>query len=306
LAVSFYPGCTAHSTGLEYSLSLHAAFDALGIELKEIDDWNCCGGAAAHCLSNFLGLALPARNVAKAQQYDLPLAIPCPGCFNAVKRAQYALTHDADMKEKLEQVIGFKYGGDLVVQSMHDVVLEQVGLPKLQEAVKRPLAGLKVASYYGCALVRDPKVVDPECGLKDPAAAGVSAPNCAEGDSRAYENPLFLDEIVTALGGEATDWSYKTDCCGADLAMTHGKIAVELADKIAGGAIEAGADCVMSSCGLCQINLDMKQSGDNGTKLPVFYFTELMGLAMDLPGRDEWWEKHIVSVKPALKARNLL
>ncbi|MHC4713300.1 MAG: CoB--CoM heterodisulfide reductase iron-sulfur subunit B family protein [Planctomycetota bacterium] len=284
MEVSFYPGCTAHSTGIEYSLSTHAVFDALGVTLTEIDDWNCCGGAAAHSLSHMLGLALPARNIAKAQVRDLPLAIPCPGCFNAVKRAQYALSNDPEMREKLEDVVGFKYKGGLEVKPMHDVILKDIGVEKLKEAVKRPLTGLRVVSYYGCALVRDPKVVE-------------------GGD---HENPLFLDEIVEALGGCAQDWSYKTDCCGADLAMTHGKIATEITDKITGMALEADADCVMASCGLCQINLDMRQSGANGARLPVFYFTELMGIAMDLPGRDEWWDKHIVSPRPLLRSRNLL
>lgn len=284
MEVSFYPGCTAHSTGIEYSMSLHAVFNKLGIKLSEIDDWNCCGGAAAHSLSNLLGLALPARNIAKAQVRDLPLAIPCAGCFNAVKRAQYALSNDPDMRKKLEEIIGFKYRGDLDVKAMHDVVLEQVGLDKIKSYIKKPLSGLKVVSYYGCALVRDPRVVQ-------------------MGD---YENPMFLDDIVTALGGEAQEWSYKTDCCGADLAMTHGKIAMEIADKISGMAIEAGADCIMVSCGLCHINLDLKQTGKNETKIPVFYFTELMGIAMDLPGRDEWWGKHIVSPRAIMKFRNIL
>ena len=283
MEVSFYPGCTAHSTGIEYSMSLHAVFDELGIELLEIDDWNCCGGAAAHSLSHLLGLALPARNIAKAQVRDLPLAIPCAGCFNAIKKAQHSLSNDPDMRKKLEDIVGFKYKGGLKVTAMHDVVLEQVGLDRVKSYVKKPLSGLKVVSYYGCALVRDPKVVQ-------------------MGD---YENPLFLDNIVTALGGEAQDWSYKTDCCGADLAMTHRNIAVELSDKITGMALEAEADCMMVSCGLCHINLDMGQSGRNGIKIPVFYFTELMGIAMDLPGRDEWWDKHVVSPRVLLRSQNL-
>ena len=283
MEVSFYPGCTAHSTGLEYSLSLHAVFDALDVNLSEIDDWNCCGGAAAHSLSHLLGLALPARNIAKAQVRDLPLAIPCPGCFNAVRRAQYALSNDADMRKKLEDILSFKYKGDLEVKAMHEVVLEQIGLDKVKGAVKRPLTGLKVVSYYGCALVRDPKVVE-------------------MGD---YENPMFLDDLVVTLGGEAQDWSYKVDCCGADLGMTHGRMATEIADKLTGMAIEAEADCIMTSCGLCQINLDTKQSGKNGAKVPVLYFTELMGIAMDLPDRDEWWGKHVVNPRPILKSRNL-
>ena len=283
MQVSLYPGCTAHSTGKEYSESMHAVFGALGVEFTELDDWNCCGGAAAHCLSNLLGLALPARNIAQAEKQQLPLAIPCPGCFNAVKRAQYALENDPAMKAKLEEILDFEHKGTLQVKAMFDVVTD-IGLDKVSVAVKKPLTGLRVVSYYGCALVRDPKKVK-------------------MGD---HENPMFMDDLVTALGGEAVDWSYKTDCCGADLAMTHGKMAVELADKITAGGVEAGADCVMTSCGLCQVNLDLRQTGANERKLPILYFTELMGLAMDLPRRDEWWDMHIVSVRPLLRTRHLL
>ena len=276
---SFYPGCTAHSTGLEYSLSLHAVAHTLGIEFKEIDDWNCCGGAAARSVSNLLGLALPARNIAKAQELDLPLAVPCPGCFNAMRRAQHALSEESDMKTQLEEVVEFEYKPGLDIMAMHEIFLEPGVLKQLADSVVKPLRGLKVASYYGCALVRHPEIVQ-------------------MGD---HENPVFLDELVESLGGEAVDWSYKTDCCGADLAMTHGKIAEEIADNIAAGAIEAGADCLMASCGLCQVNLDMRQTGKGQKKLPTFYFTELMGVALNLPKQSQWWGMHIISPKPALK-----
>ena len=105
---------------------------------------------------------------------------------------------------------------------------------------------------------------------------------------------------------ELPDWSYKVDCCGADLGMSHGRIATEIADKLTGMAIEAEADCIMTSCGLCQINLDTKQSGKNGAKIPVLYFTELMGVAMGLPAQEEWWGKHVVNPRPVLRSRNLL
>ena len=284
MEVSFYPGCTAHSTGLEYTLSIKAVFDALKVKLNEIDDWNCCGAAAAHSMSNLLGLALPARNIAKAQMRDLPLAVPCAGCFNAIKRAQYALQHDPEMKKQLEEVVKFKYKDNLDVKLMHDVIFEYIGLNALKKQVKKPLKGLKTVSYYGCALVRNPEIVK-------------------MGD---HENPMFLDTIVDALGGEVVDWSYKTDCCTADLALSHREIGSEIADNLAAMALEAGADCIMASCGLCQINLDMRQTGNDRPKVPVFYFTELIGIAMDLPHRDVWWDKHVVHTQELLEKRNLL
>jgi heterodisulfide reductase subunit B len=279
--VSYYPGCTSHSTGFEYGLSLHAVFSALGVELVEIDDWNCCGGAAAHSISNLLGLALPCRNISKAQEHDLPLLVPCPGCFNAVRKAQQALEQDPEMRDRLEEVIGFRYRGSLEIEAVHQVIMNRVGLETVRSMVTKPLTGLRVVSYYGCALVRHPDVVK-------------------MGD---YENPCFLDEIVEALGGKAVDWSCKTDCCGADLGMTHGDIATEIADTIAGAAQEAEADCVMVTCGLCHVNLDMRQSGRSKPLVPVIYLTELMGTAFDLPGRDQWWRKHVISPRDLMKAR---
>ncbi len=284
MELSFYPGCTAHSTGIEYSMSLHAVCDALGVKLLEIDDWNCCGAAGAHSISQLLGLALPARNIAKAQRIDLPLVIPCAGCFNYMRKAQEALSADGPTKQKLEEMVGFKYEGKLQIQAMIDVVINRYGLDKVKSFVKQPLSGLKVASYYGCALVRRPEIT-------------------RMGD---HENPLFQEEMVECLGGEAMEWSYKTDCCGADLAITHGAMVADMADRIVGAAIEAGANCLMCHCGLCQVNLEMRQTGKNGVKLPVFYFTELMGVAMGLPDRGAWWDKHMVKPERTLEPLNLL
>ena len=283
MELSFYPGCTAHSTGLEYSMSLHAVFEVLGVKLLEIEDWNCCGAAGAHSINQLLGLALPARNIAQAQKINLPLAIPCAGCFNYTRKAQEALSKDGPMKQKLEDIVGFKYEGNLKIEAMIDVLINRIGLEKLKGFVKKPLTGLKVASYYGCALVRRPEITN-------------------MGD---HENPVFLDEVVECLGGEAMEWSYKTDCCGADLAITHASMVENMADKIVGAAIEAGANCLMCHCGLCQINLEMRQTGKTGIKLPVFYFTELMGIAMDVAGREEWWEKHMVKPELTLERVNL-
>lgn len=280
---SFYPGCAAHSTAVEYDQSLHAVLAEMGVELQEIEDWNCCGGAAAHSLNRTLGLALPGRNLAIAQESEYPLLVPCPACYNAVRRAHHAVTHNQTVREELERLMGCEYREGTTVQAAHEFVTDTIGLERVRERVTKPLTGLKVVSYYGCLLVRHPEVVE----VDD------------------YENPTFLDEIVEVLGGEPRDWSYKTDCCGADLAMTHRDIAAEIADRITGMALEAGADCIMVSCGLCNVNLDMRQTGANQPKVPILYFSELMGTAFDLPGRQKWWEKHIVRPDELLRSLGL-
>jgi heterodisulfide reductase subunit B len=277
---SYYPGCTEHSTSLEYGLSTHAVFKTLGVDLVEIEDWNCCGAAATHSLNHLLSLCLPARNIAIAQSSQAgSLVIPCAGCFNMMKRAEYALKNDEGKRKEIEEIVGFKYQSSLEILALMDVVVNRIGLEKVQEKVKRPLNGLKTACYYGCALVRHPKVT----GLDDP------------------ENPQYLDRLMAALGAEPVEWSYKIDCCGADLALTYADVVKKLVGKIVSMAGEAGAQCIVTSCGLCQANLEMRQE----IGLPIFYFTELMGVAFDAEGRDQWWSKHMIPPKGLLNSLGL-
>lgn len=280
---AYYPGCTSHSTSIEYSLSSEAVLSALGVELLEIEDWNCCGAAAAHSLSRLLSLCLPARNIAKTQEKDLPLVVPCAGCFNNLKTAETALRGGDEVARRIEEIVGFTYQNKTEILALIDVVVNHVGLEKVRKKVVKPLAGLRVASYYGCALVRNPNITQ----LDDP------------------ENPLYMDHVVEALGASPVEWSFKTECCGADLALTHGDTVVEMVNRIVQMAREAAADCIACSCGLCQANLEMRQKAE-GQGLPVFYFTELMGLAMDLKGEGTWWKKHMVDPTPPLRRLDLL
>jgi len=278
---SYFPGCTDHSTSIEYGMSTHEVFKALGIELVEIEDWNCCGAAATHSTNHLLSLSLPARNISKAQSSQAgPLVVPCAGCFNMLKRAEYALRNDEKKRREIEAIVGFTYQPSQEILALVDVVLNRIGLDEVQERVKKPLKGLRVACYYGCALVRHPKIT----GLDHP------------------ENPQYMERLMKSLGGQPVEWSYKVDCCGADLALTYGSIVQKMVGKIVQRAKEAGAQCLVTSCGLCQANLEMRQE----IGLPVFYFTELMGVAFDVEKRERWWKKHAISPKPLLDSMGLV
>ena len=280
---SYYPGCTSHSTAVEYTMSSEAVLRTLGVELLEIDDWNCCGAAAAHSLNRLLSLCLPARNIAKTQKTELPLVVPCAGCFNSLKKAERELKEGGKLAREIEEAVGFKYRQEVEILALIDVVVNRVGLDKIKEKVTRPLSGLKVASYYGCALVRNPNVTH----LDDP------------------EDPMYMDHVMEAVGATPVQWSYKTECCGADLALTHGNTVVEMVNRIVEMAQEAQADCIICSCGLCQANLEMRQKAER-ERLPVFYFTELMGLAFGLGGEHRWWKKHIIDPRSLLRHRSLI
>jgi heterodisulfide reductase subunit B len=280
-AYSYFPGCTSHSTTVEYDHSTKAVLKTLGVELVEIEDWNCCGAAAVHSMNKFLSLCLPARNIAMAQRRDLELVVPCAGCFNMLKRTEHALKTDPEMRREVESTVGFTYREDLKIRALIDMVVNGIGFGRIEERVQKPLTGLKVAPYYGCALVRHPKVTQ----LDEP------------------ENPQYLDTLMSSLGANPVEWSFKTDCCGADLALTHGDVVVKLVNRIVGMAKEAGAECLVCSCGLCQINLEMRQDAA-ALGLPVFYFTELMGIAFGLKGT-QWWSKHVINPSTLLGSLNL-
>ncbi len=276
MELSYYPGCTAHSTAWEFNESTLAVFRGLGWTLKELPDWNCCGGASAHALSRRVGLGLPARNLAIAQRQGRDVLVPCAGCYNNVQKARHAMEQGDPEAERIQQALGFRWSGSVRVLSLVDW-LEQPGvIDALRSRVKRPLDGLPVVAYYGCQLVRPPRVTG----------------------RPSWENPTTLERACEAAGARALDWSYKVDCCGADLALTHPERARELCSRLVERAREAGARAVVVSCGLCQANLDMRQ-GDQG--MPVVYITELLGAAMGLPGRDKWWKKHLVDPSPLFR-----
>lgn len=272
----YYPGCSQHSTGLEYGLSTQAVFQHLGMELAELPDWNCCGASSAHALSHTLALALPARNLALAQARGSDFVTPCAACFNRMKGADYALRTDPEARSQIEEMLGFSYTGQMRIRPVMGVLYDDYGPERIAEQVKRPLTGLKVVPYYGCLLVRPPQVVQ----FDDP------------------DNPQVMARILSALGAEVMDWSYATDCCGAGLSLSRADLVQKMVGRLAERAREAGAEAFVTGCPLCQVNLEMRQT--QSAKLPAFYITEVVGLALGIPEADKWWRKHLIDPRPLL------
>jgi heterodisulfide reductase subunit B len=277
----YYPGCSQHSTGLEYGLSTEAVFKRLGMELEELPDWNCCGASSAHALSHTLALALPARNLALAQVRGSDFVTPCAACFNRMKGADYALRTDPEARSQIEELLGFKYTGQMRIRPVMGVLHDDYGPGRIAEQVKRPLTGLKVVPYYGCLLVRPPQVVQ----FDDP------------------DNPQVMSRILRSLGVQVMDWSHATDCCGAGLSLSRADLVQNMVGRLAERADEAGAEAFVTGCPLCQVNLEMRQTQSN--KLPAFYITELVGLALGIPEAEKWWSKHLIDPRPVLPSAGL-
>lgn len=274
---TYYPGCTIGTTAVEFGLSTDAVCEALGMELVELEDWNCCGASSAHSLDHELALRLPARNLALAQVAGLDIVAPCPACYQHVLQADRELRRNEAWRREMEALLGFTYSGQPRIRHLLEALTEPKALEAVRQRVTRPLNGLRVASYYGCVLVRPPEFT----GWDDP------------------EHPTRMDRLMAVLGAEPVEWSYKVDCCGASLALSRSGVVATLSTRLAREAQEAGADVVACACGMCQINLDTRQNLEE--KIPVLYFTELMGLAFGLPGVEKWFAKHMIDPRPALQ-----
>ncbi len=279
---SYYPGCSLHSTGCEYNASVQAIFEVFGAGLHELEDWNCCGASSAHSINHALSLALPARNLAIAQRAGLDVVMPCAACFNRHKTADYLMRTNPEKKAFLEDAAAFQFTGAVAVRPLLDVIGNDIGLERIRSLVKRPLSGLKAVGYYGCLLVRPPEVTQ----FEDP------------------ENPTLMNRLIDALGAEAVPWGYATECCGGGLSLTRSNVAARLVNRLAERAREAGAQAIVTSCPLCQVNLEMRQTAP-GPKLPIFYFTELIGLSFALPQSRSWWSKHLINPNPLLQSLQL-
>jgi len=277
MKLSFYPGCSLEGMANDYARSIQAVFMELEIELIEIEDWSCCGATAAHSLSESMSVLLPARNLAAAEKLGLDIVSPCAMCFNRLRFSQ-------QMIRKRLFDIPWPVTGDIQVHDMTRFFAEPLMIASIKKRLLKPLSGLKVVCYYGCQMVRPPKIT----GYTD------------------YENPQTLDRIVAAAGAEVIDWSYKSTCCGASIGIARREIRESLTNRILQKAGQAGAEAIVVSCPLCQSNLDIFQKDRPERRIPVFYFTELLRLGFSQIGDPHWFKMHFTDPVPLLQTKGLL
>lgn len=289
MKMAYYPGCSLSSTGVEYNMSTLAVARTLGVELWEIPEWNCCGSSSAHLTNHLLALALPARNLAIAEEAGLDVVVPCAACYARLKASEVAVKESAQTRAKVEEVIGRKYEARYTVKNLLDLFMNDVGPSRIRTMVSRPLEGLKTAAYYGCLLVRPPKIAR----FDDP------------------EDPVSMDHLLESVGAEPVNWGLKTECCGAGQAVIDPRIGHGTLRPIYEAAAASGADCIVTACPMCMANLDMRQKevgklNKTEYNLPIFYITELIGLALGYEYSELGLNKHFVKTLPLLKHKGLL
>jgi len=284
LKYAYYPGCSAESTARDQYMSVGEVALALGIELVELKGWTCCGSTPAHQSNRMLSVALPAANLLMAQKMGLDMVVFCAACYNRMKVANHEIQNSSAIRKEVEALLGEDYDGKVRVLHFTEVLVKEIGIQKLKKHFTHSLNGLKIASYYGCLLVRPQDVT----GFDDP------------------ENPTLIDQLVTCMGGESIDWPHKVSCCGGGFAISRTDIVVELSNSILEMATTSGAICIAVACPMCQINLDMRQENINkikttGYEMPIVYITQLLGLCLGIQSHKLGLNKCIVSPKPVIE-----
>lgn len=267
---TYYPGCSVSATANIYRDSITAIAPKLGLELEELEDWNCCGATAYMSVKELMSFSISARNLALAESKHRDVVTPCSACYTVLNKTNHYFAEYPDLRSKIGMALeagGLNYSGNVRVRHLLDVIVTDIGYEKIGSLVTRKMAGLKVAPYYGCQIVR------PETGFDDP------------------DEPVKMNRLVETLGAECIDYRMKTACCGASLMGTQEDLALRLCRNLLLDAENKGAHCLVTTCPLCQMNLDVYQGKINALfkthfNIPIIYFTQLIGVALGLPLRD--------------------
>ena len=300
--VAYYPGCALEGTGHAYNRSTKALGKALGLKLKEVDNWNCCGAMEVKNIDPKLQTYLSSRvmSIAANQMKQDVVMAPCNGCYHNLKRAEYDLKEDSatiGVVEKLSEKAGHQAYQAGQVETIHalDWIKKAIGEEELRKRVKNSLEGIKIANYYGCMYTR-PRHIFPE---KDQG-----------GDSESTSKPHFMDDLLAAAGAENVDFPLKTACCGGAHTLSDSDTSTRLVANILQAAEASGAEVIATECPTCHSGLEMHQIRAEKklgikTSVKILYFTQLLGMALGLKPRKVGVQENVSNSMDFLKERGL-
>jgi heterodisulfide reductase subunit B len=276
---AYFPGCSLEKMAINYHQSAMETSAKLGITLKELEDWNCCGATTYSHVDELLTHTLSARNIAMAEKANLDLVAPCSACYKNTYFTNKYLQEDADLADHINYALeedDLSFSGSIKVKHLMEVLVEDVGVDKIKSQVSNPLEGLSVAPYYGCQILRPRK------------------------NGEEVENPDYFEMLLSAIGAEPIDFALKAYCCGGSLILTSREAALNMCRNLLQNAADRGAVMIATVCPMCQINLECYQGLVNqeyGTdfKMPIVYFTQLVGLALGIKPRKLGIGKELIS-----------
>lgn len=285
---AYYPGCSLHSSAAEYNLSVRKVCEKLGIHLEEMKDWICCGATPVHAINPKLSLAISAKNLSIAAEMGKDVAVACAACFNRMKATAKHLDEHDDIRKQIDEITETKYKSGIGIYHILSIIAS-LDPEIIEKAIVKKLTGLKVGCYYGCLLVRPPKIME----FDDP------------------ENPTIMEKVLAHTGAEMVDWNFKTECCGASLSVPRTDIVLKLCHDILQDAKKRGIDVLSVACPLCQMNLDMRQwevekAFKKSFQIPILYFSQILGLAMGEYAESIGLNKLIVSPMNILREKHLI
>lgn len=284
---AYFPGCVARGNCPELNESTLAIAPLLGMELVELKRAPCSGSGVINSQNPVLADTYNAKTLAMAEELGLSLLTICSTCVGCLRKSNKRLRMDVAYRERVNEVLqpgGSTYHGKVDVTHLLYAILQEVGLEKLRSLVKRPLSGLRVAPFYGCYILRPAEVM----GIDDPA------------------HPNSLERVIEALGGTPVDYAGRTRCCGFPITLENEEASMRLAGKHIGEAKDQGADCMVTPCPLCHMNLDLQQPkaskvARRNLDMPVLHLPQLVGLALGVEPRRLGLNKHIISTAPVLQ-----
>jgi heterodisulfide reductase subunit B len=287
MKIPYYPGCTLYTKAKPLNDSLHASFAGLGVELNELAHWYCCGTTFTLARDNRMSLIAPVRILAKAQQEGEQLIVPCSVCYNTLKRANYILKEDRETLDIINEHLEESY--DVSEEVVHPLQFLIKNGKLIKDKIKKNLAGMKVGCYYGCLLLRP----QDELQFDDP------------------ESPSIFENFMRELGAAPVDFPLKVECCGSYLVINSPDAAVDASYRLLKNARGNGAEALVTSCPLCHYNLDalqlkMKKEHPDFKEMPVFYFSQLLALALGVEEKNLGLVQNKVSPASLLKEYNLL
>jgi heterodisulfide reductase subunit B2 len=276
---AYYPGCSLETAASPYDKSVREVFKALGINLHEIEDWNCCGATMYMSVNNTVAYSISARNLAIAQKMGMDVCAPCSSCFTILQKTNRYIDWDPKERQNINQALAaanLTYDKPVAVRHPLDILVNEVGLDSIKAKVVNSLAGLKVAPYYGCQIVRPYGYFDD------------------------VDDPVTMDKLLQAVGAETTHYPGKVRCCGGMLMTTQENIALKLNLGLLQAAVDNGAEMIATACPLCQMNLEAYQNEINQAfgknfNIPIVYFTHLVGVALGLSPAKMGLDKLLVS-----------
>jgi len=277
---AYYPGCASSSFAKEHDSSSRAVSKLLGIDLVELENWNCCGADSVRSVDRFASVALPSRNLALAERDGLDLLVTCPGCYQVFSRARELCEADASLKARVNvclSSLGLAYSGKGRARHLLDVIVNDTGLANISQAIKTQLTSIEAVPYYGCQPAGFPK----SSRFDDP------------------QRPQTLSKLIATVGARPVAFPNMTRCCGGPLFMTHPEAASSMTRNILRSAKDAGANCIVTTCELCHFNLDARQSAIEKQyrekfSIPIVHFTQLLGLALGIDSRTLGLDRNIV------------